>query len=96
MSASKKWAVGREGTLSVEFSGQVIPVLQADLEDLLLLNYRNQNQIVQSLGEKREEQQRDSLLPGNNTASSPNKVNKEHEDMVVGHSDKPKNANISA
>ena len=61
MSASKKRAVGGEGTLSVELSGQVIPVLQADLEDLLLLNYRNQNQIVQSLGGEIEKNNKETV-----------------------------------
>ena len=40
---------GGEGVLPVEVGGQGIPVLQADLEDLLLLHFGDQHQVVQRL-----------------------------------------------
>lgn len=36
----------------VEFRGQVVPVLQANLEDLLLIDFRDEDKIMESLGER--------------------------------------------
>ena len=46
---------GGEGALAVQLGRQVVPVLQADLEDLRLLHLRHQQHVVQGL--RREEWQ---------------------------------------
>ena len=40
-----------EGVFTVQVSSQTVPVLQTDLEDLLLIHLRDQHQVVQCLAD---------------------------------------------